>query len=166
MVETLASVGSAASMLANRFEPKRKYRFILEIDGLDAYMIKTTARPTITHEEITIDWINVKRYLAGKLAFETLNVTLYDPIAPSGAQQVMEWVRLCTEQISGRSGYSDFYKRDIRLKMLDGVGNVVELWDIIGAWLTNVTFGDTDYAASDAVEINLTIRYDSAVLQY
>ena len=91
------------------------------------------------------NFINSKRYLAGKLAYDAISVTLYDPIAPSGAQQVMEWVRTHTETVSGRSGYADFYKRDCQLKMLDPVGTVVELWDLKGCFLTSAGFGDLDY---------------------
>ena|SRR3990167_486053 len=166
MADTLSVTGGAAQMLANKFEGKRKFRWILEINGIDSFMCKTASRPTMTWEVTTIDWINSKRYLAGKHEFETLAVTLYDPIAPSGAQQVMEWVRLNFELVSGRSGYADFYKRDITLKMLDPVGTVVEVWDIKGAWPENVTMGDLDYASSDMAEISLTIRFDIAVLQF
>lgn len=166
MAETLGVVGGAAVMLASKYEPKRKFRWALEIEGLDAFYMKTSARPTWTWETTTIDWINTKRYLAGKMEYETMTVTLYDPIAPSAAQQVMEWVRLNYEVVSGRAGYADFYKRDITLKMLDPVGTVVELWDLKGAWCENVTYGDLDYSSSDAAEIALTIRFDQAILQY
>jgi hypothetical protein len=128
--------------------------------------MKTANRPTITTEEIELSFMNSTRYIAGKSKFETLAVTLHDPIAPSGAQQVMEWARTHFESVSGRAGYADFYKRDCQLKLLDPVGTVVELWDIKGAWLTNATFGDLDYGASDATEVSLTIRFDNCVLQY
>ena len=91
---------------------------------------------------------------------------LTDAIAPSGAQQVMEWIRLCFESVSGRAGYADFYKRDIQLKMVDPVGTVIELWDIKGAFLLSAGFGELTYDDQKAVEITLSIRYDNAVLQY
>lgn len=166
MAETLNVTGDASSLLANKFEPKRKFRWVLEIDGIDAFMVKTASRPQITFDETVVDWINNKRKLAGKATWGDLSVTLYDPIAPSGAQQVMEWVRLNYESVTGRSGYADFYKRDIALKMLDPVGTVVELWDIKGAWASDINFNDLDYSASDAVEIALTIKFDNAILQY
>ena len=78
----------------------------------------------------------------------------------------MEWVRTHFESVSGRSGYADFYKRDCQLKLLDPVGTVVELWDLKGCFLTNATFGDLDYGASDPADISLTIRFDNCVLQY
>ena len=163
MAETL----SVTDMLPNKFEPKRQFRWVLAIEGIDAFLIKTTARPQFTITETTIPFINAKRYLAGRLTFSTMSVTLYDPIAPSGAQQVMEWVRTEYESVSGRAGYADFYKRDIQLKMLDPIGTVVELWDIKGAFITDANYNSLDYGNDDApVEIALTIRYDNAVLQF
>ena len=95
-----------------------------------------------------------------------MSITLYDPIAPSGAQQVMEWIRTHYESVSGRAGYADFYKRDIQLKMLDPVGTVVELWDIKGAQITQATFNELSYDGEDAMEIALTIQPDNCILQY
>ena len=162
MAETLA----VTDMLPNKFEPKRQFRWVLAIEGIDAFIVKTAARPNISIEEVEIPFINHKRYIAGKASFETMSVTLHDPIAPSGAQQVMEWVRTHFESVSGRAGYADFYKRDVQLKMLDPIGTVVELWDIKGAFLTAADFGSLDYGASDPSEISLTMRFDNCVLQY
>ena len=162
MSETL----DVTSMIPNKFEPKRKNRWVLMIEGIDAYILKTAARPQISTEEVAIPFINSTRYLAGKTTFGQMNVTLHDPIAPSGAQQVMEWVRLHFESVSGRSGYADFYKRDIQLKMLDPVGTVIELWDIKGAFIMEANFNDVSYEDGAPVEISLTLRYDNCVLQY
>lgn len=163
MAETL----SVTDMLPTKFEPLTKRRFLFAIEGIDSFIIKTAARPTWTTEEVTINWINSTRYVAGKTTFGTLAVTLHDPIAPAGAQQVMEWIRLTFESISGRAGYADFYKRDIQIKMLDPVGTVVQLWDIKGAWLTEANFNDVSYdSTADLAEIALTIRFDNVALQF
>lgn len=161
-VETLG----VTDMLPTKYEPLFKNRFILSIEGIDAYLVKSGGRPKYTIEEKEIPWINSTRYVAGKTKFETMNVTLYEAIAPSGAQQVMEWIRLHFESVSGRGGYADFYKRDIQLKMLDPVGNVVQLWDIKGCQLTSVDFGENDYTTAELTEIAMVIRYDNAVLQF
>ena len=162
MAETL----SVAEMIPNKFEPKRKNRWVFAIEGIDAFLIKTAARPSYTTNETAIPFINSTRYLAGKTTFDTMSVTLHDPIAPSGSQQVMEWVRTHFESVSGRAGYADFYKRDCQLKMLEPVGTVVELWDIKGAFLTQAGFGDLSYDGDEPQEISLTLRYDNCVLQY
>lgn len=163
MAETL----SVTDMLPNKFEPKRKYRWVLAIEGIDAFLIKTAARPQMTISSADIPFINSYRKIAGKGKWNDMNVTLYDPIAPSGSQQVMEWIRTTYESVSGRAGYADFYKRDIQLKMLDPVGTVVELWDIKGAFITSANFGDLDYSDESApMEIQLTLAFDNCVLQY
>jgi hypothetical protein len=163
MAETL----SVTDMLPNKFEPKRASRWVLQIEGIDAFLIKSTARPSMKIETITIPFINAKRYVAGGFAFDTMALTLHDPIAPSGAQQVMEWIRTHHESVSGRSGYADFYKRDIQLKLLDPIGTVIELWDVKGAFITEAGYGDLKYEGdTDIVEISLSIRFDNAILQF
>ena len=162
MAETL----SVTDMLPNRFEPKRSYRWVLAIEGIDSFLVASTNRPTITIGEKKIDFINSYRMIASKLTFGDLSVKLHDPIAPSGAQQVTEWIRTHYESVSGRAGYADFYKRDIQLKMLDPVGTVVELWDIKGAFITNATFGTLDYGNEETMMIDLTLKFDNCVLQF
>lgn len=162
MAETL----NVVDMLPNKFEPKRKFRWVFALEGIDAFLCKTAARPTINTAEQEVPFINSTRYLAGKTKFDAITVTLHDPIAPSGAQQVMEWIRTHFESVSGRAGYADFYKRDAQLKLLDPVGTVVELWDLKGCFLTNATFGDLDYGAEEPTDISLSIRFDNCVLQF
>ena len=148
------------------FEPKLSNRFIMEIDGIPAYLVKTTGRPNITLNEVALDHINVKRYVKGKAEWQQLTVTLYDPIVPSGAQSVMEWVRLHHESVTGRDGYSDFYKKDITFNVLGPVGDKVEEWTLKGAFISAATFGDMDWATEDPVQIELTLKYDYAILQF
>lgn len=153
-------------MLSNQFEPKRKFRWLLQIDGIDAYVLKTAARPQATFEETVVDYINTKRYLSGKMAWNPIAVTMHDPVAPSAAQKIMDWLRLNYEPLTGRMGYATFYKKDITLKLLDPQGTVVELWDIKGAWPQDINWGDLDYASSDNVEISFSLRFDNATLQF
>ena len=148
------------------FEPKVKNRFIMYIEGIPAYLVKTAKRPSIEFEEITLDHINVKRYIKGKGAWSAIDVTLYDPVVPSAAQAVMEWVRLSHESVTGRDGYSDFYKKDVTFNMLGPVGDVIEEWTLKGAWIKSAAFGDLDYSSSDPVEISVSMRYDYAILQF
>ena len=162
MAETL----SVTDMLPNKFEPKRTYRWVLAIEGIDSFLVTTATRPSVSIGDKKIDYINSYRRVAGKLEFGDLSMKLHDPIAPSGAQQMMEWIRTHYESVSGRAGYADFYKRDIQLKMLDPIGTVVELWDIKGAFLTSINFGGLDYGGDDIMMIDATIKFDNCVLQF
>ena len=148
------------------FEPKLKNRFIMQIEGINAYLIKTMNRPQIDSDEVILEHMNVTRYVKGKSRWSTIDITLYDPIVPSGAQQVIEWIRLHHESVTGRDGYSDFYKKNITFNLVGPVGDVVEEWELVGAYIQSANFGDLDFSASEPVEITLTLKYDYAVLKF
>ena len=95
-----------------------------------------------------------------------MQITLYDPIVPSAASAVIEWVRLHHESATGRDGYQDFYKKNITFQVLGPVGDIVEEWTLKGAWIQTANFGDLDFNSSDPNEIILTLRYDYAILQF
>lgn len=162
MAETL----DVASMLPRKFEPKFNNRWVFALEGIDSYLIKTAGRPSITINPMTIDYMNSQRHIAGRSTFGDINITLHDPIAPSGAQQVMEWCRTHYESVSGRAGYADFYKRDAQLKLVDPIGTVIELWDLKGCFLTSVSFGELSYGDPSMLEIQMGLKFDNCVLQY
>ena len=148
------------------FEPKLQNRLIMYIDGIPAFLVKKVGRPNISFGDVTIDHINVKRKLKGKADWQDITAELYDPVTPSGAQAVMEWVRLSHESVTGRDGYSDFYKKNVTFNVLGPVGDVVEEWELKGAYIQSANFGDLAFDSSDPVEITLTLRYDYAVLKF
>ena len=162
----MATLIDANQAMFTPFEPKLKNRYVMSIDGIPAYLIKTAARPSITFEEVELHHMNVKRYVKGKATWESIEITLYDPVVPSGCQAVMEWVRLHHESVTGRDGYSDFYKKDIDIQVLGPVGDVVEKWKLKGAFITAANFNDLDFSSSDPAEISVTLRYDYAILEF
>jgi hypothetical protein len=154
-------------MFYKNFEPKLGNRFIMEINGIESYIIKTANRPTFTSEVVELDHINVKRKIKGKSTWDDVEITLYDPIAPSGAQQVMDWIRLSHESITGRDGYAAFYKKRIKFFSLGPVGDKVEEWTLVGAFILQANFGEMDWSnTTDPVAITLTLAYDYAILEY
>jgi len=162
----MADVLSFDKIFYTNFEPKLANRFIMEIDGVPSFMIKTANRPKLESEVVELDHINLKRKIKGKSNWTDITITLYDPIVPSGAQAVMEWIRTSHESITGRDGYSDFYKKNIDFYMLGPVGDKVENWKIVGAFISSAEFGDVDWSSNDPVMISLTITYDYAILEF
>ena len=162
----MAEVLEFNDMFYTNFEKKKKNRFIMEIGGIPSYLIKTANRPSIQFETITLDHINVNRKLKGKGTWQPIEITLFDPIVPSGAQAVMEWVRLSHESLTGRDGYADFYKKDVQIYMLGPVGDKIEQWTLKGAFIQSAAFNDLDWSSNDVSEISLTLEYDYAILEF
>jgi len=166
--QKLTDFGQEADFWNNAYswEPKKAHQFVMSIDGIPSYLVKASGKPTISNGEITLDHINVQRYVKGKSVWSNLTVTLYDAIVPSGAQAVMEWIRLHHESATGRDGYSSFYKKDVALRQLSPLGEVIEEWQLKGTFITESNFGDLDWSTEDAVTISLTLRYDWAFLSF
>ena len=142
------------------FEPKQKNRFILYVDGIPSYQIKGMGAVALNH-------INVQRFVKGKTTWAPISMTLFDPITPSGAQAVMEWVRLHHESVTGRDGYSDFYKKDLTLDVLGPVGDIVSEWIIKGALITSANFGDYSWDTENAAqELTLEVQPDYCILNF
>jgi hypothetical protein len=162
----MANLVNEQELFFNAFEPKTVNRYIMYLEGIPSYIIKKTSRPEIKQEAKTLDHINLQRYVKGKTIWQPMTMTLFDPVVPSGAQAVMEWVRLHHESVTGRDGYAEFYKKDITINVLGPVGDKVEEWILKGAQITGVKFGDMDWAKDDPVEIELTIQPDYCILNY
>jgi len=149
------------------FEPKQANRFILYMDGIPSFVIKGVAAVTLTQGVVTLNHINVQRKLKGKSTWGDVQLTLFDPITPSGAQAVMEWVRLHHESVTGRDGYSDFYKKDLTINVLGPVGDVVSEWVLKGAFITTSNFGEYSWDQENAAaELQVTVAIDYAVLNF
>ena len=149
------------------FEPKQKNRFILYVDGIPSYQIKGMGAVTLNQGTVALNHINVQRFVKGKSTWAPISMTLFDPITPSGAQAVMEWVRLHHESVTGRDGYSDFYKKDLTLDVLGPVGDIVSEWIIKGALITSANFGDFNWDTENAAqELTMTVQPDYCVLNF
>ena len=158
---------NANEIFFTAFEPKQANRFILYMDGVPSYLIKGVNAVTLTQGEVTLNHINVYRKVKGKTTWGDIQMTLFDPITPSGAQSVMEWVRLHHESVTGRDGYSDFYKKDLVLYVLGPVGDVVSEWIIKGAFIKEDNFVDYNLDTADtAVNITMTVLMDYCVLNF
>jgi hypothetical protein len=149
------------------FEPKQQNRFIMYIDGFPSYIVKGVSAVTLEQDEVVLNHMNVYRKVKGKSRWGDITFTLFDPITPSGAQSVMEWVRLHHESVTGRDGYSDFYKKDLTFNVIGPVGDVVSEWIIKGAFIKSADFGEYSWDnESTAQNITMTVGMDYCVLNY
>ena len=148
------------------YEPKKKNRFIFRFPtplGIQEWFVSSGSRPSISQEETEIQFLNTSTWVLGRFTWDTIDVTFRDPIGPSAAQALMEWVRLHSESVTGRQGYAAGYKKDVELELLDPTGVVIEKWILQGTMLGNVGFGDLDYSSSEIADITASLRFDRAI---
>jgi len=157
--------------------PKLQYRFrvILENFGVSTPRSELTkqvmdcTRPNLTFDNITLDVYNSKVYMAGKHTWEPITINIRDDVNNAVSKLVGEQVQKqfdFFEQASAVSGID--YKFTSRIEMLDGgngasTPNVLETWELYGAYIESVNYNTLAYNTSEPVTITLNIRYDNAI---
>jgi hypothetical protein len=157
--------------------PKLQFRFRVNFinlglgnDGLSlTKQVMECQRPNLTFDEITLNVYNSRIYLAGKHTWSELTMTIRDDASGTVStalgdqlQKQMDFV----EQASAAAGQD--YKFETNIQVLDG-GNgtyapvVLEEWQLYGCFLKSANYQTLNYATSEAVTIQLAMRYDNAV---
>lgn len=152
-----------------QYEPLRKNRWLFRFPsdlGIMEWFCESAKRPSIQQKDVEIPFLNTSTWVVGRYTWDTIQVTLRDPIGPSASQAVMEWVRLHSESVTGRQGYAAGYKRDVEIEMLDPTGVVVQKWILKNTMCTNVDFGDLNYSQDGLSTITMALRFDYAILAY
>ena len=156
--------------------PKLQYRFRVSFIGIggmpDAQAevtqnVISASRPNLTHEEVVVDSYNSKMYLAGKHTWEPVTVVFRDDmtshvIKALGAQLNTQVDH--ADQASAISGGS--YKFQVKIETLDGNNatkpNTFDEWNLLGCFISNIQYGDLNYADSNMVQVTLVLRFDHA----
>jgi hypothetical protein len=143
------------------YEPKRINRFFAEFAdelGIEVWKVQKFKRPSMKINPVEINYMNEKNYVAGRYSWDAMEITFLDPIGPSTSQQLMEWVRLHAESLTGRMGYKAGYAKNILLKALDPTGIEVEKWFLEQCMITSIDFGDNSYDEDGLTNITLNIQ--------
>ena len=157
--------------------PKLQYRFRVTLENFGVSnetqeltkQVIDASRPTISFENQELHVYNSKVNIAGKHSWNAITINLRDDVNGNVTKLVGEQLQKqfdFFEQASAASGID--YKFTQRLEILDGgngvnAPNVLETWEIYGAYLTSVDYGSVAYASSDPVTVALTIMYDNAI---
>jgi hypothetical protein len=157
--------------------PKLQYRFRVSFTnigdgGLKSEMtqnVVSASRPNLTHEEVVVDSYNSKMYLAGKHTWEPVTIVLRDDmnshVIKALGSQLNKQVDHA-DQTSAISGSA--YKFETIIETLDGnngsatAAGVFDTWSLQGCFISNIQYGDLNYADSNMVQVTLTVRYDHA----
>jgi len=154
--------------------PKLQYRFRVNLYDFGRNNGSTTevtqnvisvTRPSLTHDEVTLDAYNSRAYLAGKHTWEPITLTLRDDINGTVTKHVASQLQKQLNQgLQSAPAAGRDYKFGMVIEQLDGSqpGLVVESWSLNGCFIQNANYGENNYATSDVMQITLQIRFDSA----
>ena len=118
----------------NDVEPKRNFRFQVQITGLTdlgaptdiLWWAKTVTTPSFDVSEVEHNYLDNKFYFPGRVSWNEVSLTLVDPIS------------------------------------VDAVQITIEQWILNNPFIKSAKYGDLDYSSDDLRTVEMTIRYDWA----
>tara|TARA_B100000424_G_C22904514_1_gene481042 strand:- start:335 stop:886 length:552 start_codon:yes stop_codon:yes gene_type:complete len=155
-------------------EPKRNYRFQVEITGLEGdsviWWAKTFKPPSYEISEVVHDYLDNKYYFPGRLTWADVNMTLIDPVSPNAVALTNKLIESAgynvktsvnqKETMSKASSTSAV--KNVVVSILNANGDAIEVWTLKNSFLKSVSFSDLSYDNDDLRTIDLTFRYDWA----
>jgi len=164
---------------STQVEPKRKYRFTVEITGTGEvgvlWFAKGVNKPEITVESQEHSYLNHKFHFPGTVTWNEVSVTLVDPVSPDAAKITAE---MLTE--SGYAGPSQLKSSTpatisksraasavgrVIITQIDADGNPLEKWTLKNAFIVKVAYGELEYGDDALSEVTIDFKYDWAELQ-
>lgn len=151
------------------YEPLRKNRFLFQFPsdtGIQSWWVVTSGLPSINQNATEIAFLNTSTWVLGRYTWDDIQISFRQFIGPSTSQALMEWIRLCSESVTGRQGYAAGYKRNVAINMLDPNGVTVQKWVLVNAFPTTANFGELGYDQDDVLTADVSLKYDYAILVY
>lgn len=171
-------------------EPKRKHRFILRLPDLIVpsdssvagqsfaeYLAKSVTKPSYTVGTTEHKFLGNTYYYPGAVTWNDVTATIVNSVAPDGNEllyQALQQMGYLKPDIQ-----EDVFLQNlpastpnkqaalaalgqVQFEELSGEGGTLGTWKLQNAFITNVTFGDLDYAGEDLLDITIQMRYDWA----
>jgi hypothetical protein len=156
-------------------DPKRKFRFTVEIQGIDApgatlWWAKTVSKPSFQIAAAEHKYLNHTFYYPGSVTWQDVSMTLVDPVDPdmtatlsaivveSGYTPPTDQNTLTTMSKAKSAGALG----SVIITQIDHDGKPLETWTLWNAFITEVKYGDLGYGEDDLTELTLTLKYDWA----
>lgn len=153
-------------------EPKRKFKWILQIGGLPAWVVKAASKPKWSMDVAEHKFLMHTFKFPGQVTWENIEVTLVDPLTPDVVKTI--------ETIIKNSGYEvpDAYRETTiskrqgvralngcKIQIINADETVTEEWTLSNAWISDVDYGgDLSYEDNGLQEVKITIAFDYAEL--
>lgn len=138
---------------------RRKFRWTIEGEtpsGKFAEMfVKVNSRPTI--EETEINFLSAKTWIPGKQHWNQMTITTYEL---DNKSEFWKSIASCVHE-DGECPPEKYAK--LKLNLYDGVGCLIESWDITDAYIFRANFVELDHTSSEIVDVELDIRYKNVV---
>jgi len=162
-------------------DPKRSHRFILYLDGIPTYFVKSATVPSFTITEGgTHKFLGHKFRFPGSVEWNGKSeIKLVDTIDYNMSKKFVDYVRkagyVYPSNFSESSSNPEYFRKTIskakfpfkqvKIQRIDSEGATYETWVLNNPWISKVDFGSADYDKEGLIEMGVEFTYDWAELR-
>ena len=149
-------------------QPKRQYRWVMNIGGIPQWLIKKVNKPGFSVSEGVHRYINHTFYYPGRVEYDKTSVTLVDPLVPDASAIMMDILYNSgytipdnpndTMTISKQRSVAALGR--VAISQLDADGAIAEQFTFVNPWISSVKFGELDYEGDNLIDLTVEFRYD------
>ena len=161
-------------------EPKRKFKFILRLGDIPAWVVKSAGRPSITVSDgAKHQFLSHEFKFPGRVTWGDIELQLVDPINPDIAATVFNVIERAGYSVPSKwTGQNELWRRsiskrrfasdsltDVTIQTIDSDGKKVEEWRLVNAWIKSIKYDDVSYDSEDLMTVSISLAYDFAHLE-
>lgn len=155
-----------------KFEPKRTFRWIVEVDNLVAHIppqyIVSVKKPSFTIPSKKIQGLGYALNLPQQMQFNPVEIVMIDDQKNSVTDFVYYYFAKILNNFNGKQGAQTAINHNlakskaayVQITMLDAYGQRMESWILYNAWVSSFVQSDLNYVDDSLATYTLTLTYD------
>ncbi len=160
-------------------EPKRNFRFLIQLTGFDGddilWYAKSVVLPSYNVTNVAHSFLDNEYYYPGRVQWQDVSMVLVDPVTvdstkltnnlligagykvPGAAPQIGS-----TSSTVSKVAMSQTSIKNVVIQVLNAAGDAKETWTLKNPLLISAKFGNLDYSNDELKQVELSFKYDFA----
>ena len=161
---------------SGQVEPKRQFRFTVSIPGMPesaTFYARSVTKPSFTVTNANHKFLNHTFYYPGKVEWQTVTISLVDPVAPDATGGILSILRNSGYQVPSNitntedlttigKANASLNLGEIKIRAINENGEALEEWTLHNPFIVALKFNNYDYTGEDLATVDIDLRYDWA----
>jgi hypothetical protein len=139
-----------------------KYPLQLPLQNTANYA-RGTDLPSADNNPVLVEYGNTYMYVKGKTRWNAITMQFYSLSDPDTNKQMWDYLGVHQDSDTGADSFKADYAGDVAITLLNPDETPVGTWTLVNAFISNINWGNVDWASEDVIQPEITFVYDHAV---
>lgn len=153
-----------ARLSPEQFNPILSFRYRIQFSQIPDinFYGKAVTLPVVDNSPLVLEYGNTQIKVKGKTKWNDIDITCY-AYERMTMDQLWSYLNDLHQDVrEGVDKYADDYKKDIQIQLLSPADVVMSTWRLVGAFMSQINYGELDWSSVEIVQPRITIAYDYA----